>query len=102
MLRILQPQVVTFQHLPHGNRLIVNRKDENHLVPRCLDEHGESRSVPFPLCCDSLVGVVVGEYDGCEEDECEVAAGGLEIFVAAADDFVELIGDGAGGGCGEE
>ena len=100
MLSIRQPQLTTLQLLPHRNRPIVDRKNKHHLVPRCLYKHGKSRSIPFPLRRNGFVRMVVSENDGGEEGDGDVAAGRLEVLVAAADHFFELVGDGARGRCG--
>jgi hypothetical protein len=102
VLAIPQPQIVTFQFLPHRNRPVIDREDEHNLVPRRLHKNESRCGVPLPFQRDGLVRVVVSESNGGEESDGEVAAAGLKVFVAAADYFLELVGYGAGGGCGEE
>jgi hypothetical protein len=102
MLAVPQPQIVAFQLIPHRNRPIVDRENEHNFVPRRLHKNEGCCGVPLPLQRDGLVRVVVGDSDGGEEGDGEVAAAGLKVFVAAADYFLELVGYGAGGGCGEE
>jgi hypothetical protein len=68
VLGIRQPQVATLQLVAHCDGLVVDGKYEDDLVPRRLYEHRKSGRVPLPLGRNSLVRMVVGEYNGGKED----------------------------------